>query len=124
MRRARLGTTAYGEVPQQVESEPAGPSIVEAPSQTEDRWTIRRAALSRDLVLDAQAVFTRRLGRTISENEARNMLGSFGDYVWMLVRWKVQPGIDRDSGKAPLAKRGRPAKAGSKRRRVKDRSTK
>lgn len=55
----------------------------------EDRWAIRRGALSRQLVLDARDLFERRLQRPVSENEARNLLGNLADYVWMLVQWEV-----------------------------------
>src|SRR3546814_12725632 len=91
MRRTRLETTSYGEVSPVVEDagDLISPSPTDSPLGREDRWAIRRSALSRQLVLDAQNVFTRRLQRPVTENEARNLLGNLADYVWMLVQWEV-----------------------------------
>src|SRR3546814_6530010 len=77
------------------------------------RWAIRRSALSRQLVLDAQNVFTRRLQRPVTENEARNLLGNLADYVWMLVQWEVSgadPHLARKEKNQPSRPRGRPRK--------------
>lgn len=115
MRRLRLETTTYGEVKptaEDVEARPSPPPSTDAPSR-EDRWTIRRSALSRQLVLDAQAVFTHRLQRPVSENEARNMLGNLADYVWMLVQWEVaaaDPPAHVKEKNQPARPRGRPKK--------------
>src|SRR3546814_12874706 len=77
------------------------------------RWAIRRSALSRQLVLDAQNVFTRRLQRPVTENEARNLLGNLADYVWMLVQWEVSgadPHLARKEKNQQSRPRGRPRK--------------
>ena len=93
MRRTRLDTTAYGDVQPLPETEISPPAQPKAADERgrDDRWVIRRTALSRQLVLDAQALFEERLKRPISENEARNLLGNLGDYMWMLVKWEVSP---------------------------------
>lgn len=116
MRRLRLDTTAYGEVKPAVDDvqEHTLPAHAERRSGRDDRWTIRRSALSRQLVLDAQEFFTRRLQRPVSENEARNMLGNLADYVWMLVQWEVSaadPTAHEQEKKQPARPRGRPKKS-------------
>ncbi|EQB16572.1 hypothetical protein RLDS_07070 [Sphingobium lactosutens DS20] len=116
MRRLRLDTTAYGEVKPAVDDvqEHTLPAHAEQRSGRDDRWTIRRSALSRQLVLDAQEIFTRRLQRPVSENEARNMLGNLADYVWMLVQWEVSaadPTAHEQKKKQPARPRGRPQKS-------------
>lgn len=115
MKRLRLPTTAYGAVPPTTPSE--RPSLPTASahdeSRSDDRWTVRRSAFSRELILDAQALFEERLKRPVSENEARNLLGNLADYMWMLVQWEVTP-PDVNSNMPPKAsprkKRGRPRK--------------
>lgn len=117
MRRTRLETTAYGDVVVGEQLDEGDRPPVAESAEREERWTIRRSSLSKELVLDAQALFAHRLGREVSENEARNLLGNLSDYIWMLVRWKVQPTDSDPTNQAPAIKRGRPAKAAPKRRR-------
>lgn len=52
--------------------------------------TVRRDKFSLDLVRDAQAVFAERLGRPVSEGEARNLLANLTDYMWILIHWKTR----------------------------------
>lgn len=116
MRRLRLETTTYGELKPAVEdvADQSGPAPPTHTPGREDRWTIRRSALSRQLVLDAQAVFTRRLRRPVSENEARNMLGNLADYLWMLVQWEVtaaDPPADVKEKNQSARPRDRPKKS-------------
>ena len=111
MRRTRLDTTAYGEVPPPDTAEiaaPPQPSVANGTGK-DDRWVIRRTALSRQLVLDAQALFQERLRRPVSENEARNLLGNLGDYMWMLVRWEVSSPVPEPTA-IERRPRGRPRK--------------
>lgn len=91
MRRGPFDPQAYGSVEtssDERDRHAKSDRIVESEGR-EDRWAIRRNALSRSLVLDAQAIFECRMGRPVSENEARNLLGNLADYVWMLVQWEV-----------------------------------
>lgn len=53
----------------------------------DERRTVRRAAFSPMLVQEATTCFEGRLGRAVSHDEARNLLGHLADYIWMLVRW-------------------------------------
>jgi hypothetical protein len=111
MRRAHLDTTAYGDVQS---SAPGNDTIPEEPSldretDGDDRWVIRRSAIPRQLVLEARSLFEERLERSVSENEARNLLGNLGDYMWVLVKWEVgtsDPGLE----KPVIRQRGRPCK--------------
>ncbi|AMK23289.1 hypothetical protein K426_11770 [Sphingobium sp. TKS] len=104
MRRARLETTAYGDLQPPAHGEIAPP---EKPSPAreagrDDRWVIRRSALSRQLVLEAQSFFENGLQRSVSESEARNLLGNLGDYMWILVKWEVgpfEPGPEKTLGR-------------------------
>jgi hypothetical protein len=116
MRRVRLGTTSYGDVtpPDKSDSVRIPEQPVCEPARRDDRWTTRRGALSRELVLDAQALFERRMARPISENEARNLLGNLTDYVWMLVNWEVSLSPEN----APSQ---RPKRRARKRRKAKSR---
>lgn len=121
MRRTRLEGTSYGEVSPVTDDVGKFPVTLSSDGAEvrEDRWAIRRGALSRQLVLDARDLFARRLQRPVSENEARNLLGNLADYVWMLVQWEV-------SGPDPVASpkeknltqrpRGRPRKSDNKKR--------
>ncbi|GLJ00217.1 hypothetical protein Sbs19_40340 [Sphingobium sp. BS19] len=127
MRRTRLDSTTYGEV--KPVSDEVGETVrvpfVDEPSGREDRWTIRRGALSRQLVLDAQALFEQRMQRQVSENEARNMLGNLADYVWMLVQWEVSavdPTAAIHEKNPPGKPRGRPRKSDYEKRRQSRRS--
>lgn len=111
MKRIRLETTNYGgpdgpESPDPLPIESAEPQR----GGRNDRLTVRRNMLSRPLVLDAKALFERRLGRTVSENEARNLLGNLADFGWMLVQWEISP--PPPPTLMPSAKRGRPRKEG------------
>lgn len=95
MKRVRLGTTNYNDVPDhEPSSDGSGSDFsppIEESARRDDRWTVRRASLSRALILDAQREFEKRLGRQVSENEARNLLGNLADYLWMLIDWQVNP---------------------------------
>lgn len=122
MRRTRLETTRYGDVkPVPEDTGDCAPSHhMDQPSGREDRWAIRRSALSRQLVLDAQALFQRRMQRPVSENEARNMLGNLADYVWLLVQWEVSavdPPASGDEKNRSLGPRSQPGKADEGKRR-------
>jgi hypothetical protein len=125
MRRRRLETTAYGSVPTISETEPLPvPVQSDADRQLVGSWVTRRSAFSPALVRDASVLFEQRLGRKISEGEARNMLGSLTDYLWMLIKWETDPPaatpaetVDlsrpkrlskRTKPKAPPRPRGRP----------------
>jgi hypothetical protein len=127
MRRTRLASTTYGEVkpvpgdPEETLREP----VVNETSGREDRWAIRRGSLSRQLILDAQALFEQRMKRKVTENEARNMLGNLADYVWMLVQWEVSstdPAARQQENIPPGKPRGRPRKSDNEKRRKARRS--
>ena len=89
----RLSTTAYGDIPALEEGlpEPIAPTLSQEPDGQAARLVARRGAFSRQLVFDAQKLFEERLGRPVSENEARNLLGNLADYLGMLVVWSTKP---------------------------------
>jgi hypothetical protein len=110
MKRVRLDTTAYGDVqPPPLTDAGYERPLADCEKVVAAPWMIRRNALSRELVLDAQALFQERLNRPISEGEARNLLGNLGDFMWMLINWEVNPSVG--PSKPPRSKaRGRPRK--------------
>lgn len=91
MKRVRLEGTRYGDATPTPDA--ALPSEQQRPldsaSLTGARRVIRRDRLSRQLVLDARALFEKRLQRPVTEDEARNLLGNLTDLMWMLIRWET-----------------------------------
>ena len=71
--------------------------------------TVRRDKFSVGLTRDAQALFSERLGRPVSEGEARNLLGNLTDFMWMLIFWKTH-----ETDEAPPAPPSEPVKKAPK----------
>lgn len=90
MKRMRLDTTSYGTPTEASEASGAGEA-----DQTEQFRGLshariaRRRKFSSALVEEARLVFEQRLGRTVSPNEARNMLGDLTDFMCLLIEWEV-----------------------------------
>ena len=62
---------------------PAGGSLEtaeECPLVRHDLPAVQRDKFSSQLLADASAVFSRRLGRVVSDEEARALLGNLADY--------------------------------------------
>ncbi len=112
MRRLRLETTPYGPVPELPESASPPPSAKwdMAADSREHRWVTRKSAFSNALVAEARGLFEERLGRSITEGEARNLLGNLADYAWMLVKCEIDPHSEMPVDQAERRRMGRPRK--------------
>ena len=80
---SQLSAQATGHVPIKIAGEiPAG-NISQRDSR--EPRIARRDKFSRELIADAGAIFSRRLGRPVSHDEARALLGDLTDYYELAV---------------------------------------